>query len=144
MKLFGRNIERQAVVAAVLAFAVGCGVGCSREGSEPSGTKKATEAPSKERRRPKWAPTSDDSASRNTCEGRPAVKLDIGPVDDAYFEPGHVDLPNPCPEGMLSMCLWFESEDGKKGRYGAVCAGAGKHDHPICLWNAGKWDCHDE
>lgn len=139
MKLFGTNIERQAVVGAVIGFAVGGGIGCSRDSSGPPITKDTTEAPPKPKRGPKPSPTTEDSASRNSCKGRKKAKLLIEQEDD-YFVPGHVDLPEPCPEGMRVICVRFESKDEKRSRYGTVCASGLNH---ICEWHKG-WDCYDD
>lgn len=134
--------QARSVPLRVLALALGVSLsGCSRDSSEPPTEKHAAESSGKPKRLPKWVPTPDDSASRNDCEHGPIAKLGIGPVDDVFFESGHIDLPEPCPEGMRSMCVPFESKDGEKFRHGAVCAAIDPREERICLWKAGKWDC---
>jgi hypothetical protein len=139
MKLFGQNIERQAVIGAVLGFAVGCGFGCSRDSSEPMITKDRSDRPSREEPPPGPSAKTEDSASRNSCKGHKKYKLMLEEEDD-YFEPGHVDLPHPCPDGMRVICVRFESKDEKRSRYGTVCASGLNH---ICEWHK-EWDCYDD
>ncbi len=113
-------------------------VGCSRD-SSPTITRDRNDRPLGEDATLTWlSPTTEDSASLNPCAGKLRAKLMLE-EDDDFFEPGHVDLPHPCPDGMRPICVSFENHDGTKDRYGAICVA--KHGSRFCEWHGNDWYC---